>query len=64
MKMQPAKETSRQACRSLVQKAVRRGNSLLVEKVASHLYAIEDHAWLRQRVVVITYEECWPNGSD
>lgn len=45
-----------------MQKAVRRGNVTLVEKVVSHLYDIGDRRWLKQRVAVIAFEECWPLG--
>ena len=48
------------ACRSLLQKAVRRGNSTLVTKVFNHLYEIGDTRWLKQRIGVMIAEECWP----
>ncbi|MDE2734825.1 MAG: hypothetical protein OXI72_10565 [Gemmatimonadota bacterium] len=48
------------ACRSLLQKAVRRGNSTLVTKVFNHLYEIGDIRWLKQRIGVMVAEECWP----
>ena len=46
--------------RSLLQKAVRRGHSKVVESTADHLNTIGDKTWLRSRTVVITFEECWP----
>lgn len=49
-----------QECRSLLQKAVRRGDSPLVAKVVDHLYEIGDAIWLKRRVGVIIAEECWP----
>jgi hypothetical protein len=52
-----------QECRSLLQKAVRRGEEALVGKVAAHLREIGDGAWLRGRAAVITFEECWPLGG-
>jgi hypothetical protein len=52
-----------QECRSLLQKAVRRGDVLLVEKVARHLNTDEDPKWVRMRTSIITFEECWPLGA-
>lgn len=45
--------------RSLLQKAVRRGNKELVQKVVLYLFSIQDHDWLRKRLAVIVFEECW-----
>ncbi len=53
-----------QACRSLLQKAVRRGNVSLTEQVAYHLQEVGDTGWLRMRAAVITFEECWPLGTE
>jgi hypothetical protein len=50
--------------RSLLQKAVRRGDVVLVEKVVQYLIANGDSAWLRKRLFVIAYEECWPLGME
>ena len=52
-------QTTHQKCRSLLQKAVRRGCPELVECTAAHLFDINDKSWLRQRTAVITFEECW-----
>src|SRR5579872_3081811 len=49
-----------QACRSLLQKAIRRGYSTLARSVAIHLDEVGDRAWLRMRSAVIVCEECWP----
>ena len=51
------------AYRSLIQKAVRRGDLSLTRKVASHLRDIGDGNWLARRTAVITFEECWPLGA-
>lgn len=48
------------ACRSLLQKAVRRGDVELTIKVANHLKAVGDTRWLQMRTAVIVVEECWP----
>ena len=45
--------------RSLLQKAVRRGNENLVEKVVNYLTIVGDQTWLKNRLVVMVYEECW-----
>ena len=58
--MRTANPNTHQDCRSLLQKAVRRGNHTLVAKVVDHLYDIDDIRWLKQRVGVIIVEECWP----
>ena len=58
--MYKANADTHQDCRSLIQKAVRRGNSNLVAKVVDHLYEIGDKNWLKQRIGVIIAEECWP----
>ena len=58
--MRKANPNTHQDCRSLLQKAVRRGEPTLVAKVVDHLYEIGDTRWLKQRVGVIVAEECWP----
>jgi hypothetical protein len=47
-------------CRSLLQKAVRRGQVELVRRVAWHLWQEGFQEWLRTRTAVILAEECWP----
>jgi hypothetical protein len=49
--------------RSLLQKAVRRGNVELVEKVFKYLLNKDNKNWLRDRLAVMTYEDCWTYGS-
>jgi len=49
--------------RSVLQKAVRRGDTIVVEKVVKYLVSVGDSAWLRKRLYVIAYEECWPLAS-
>jgi hypothetical protein len=53
-----------QACRSLLQKAVRRGSISLTRKIARHLQSIGDADWLKTRTAIITFEECWPLGTN
>ena len=50
--------------RSLLQKAVRRGNTEVVQRTVSYLHNVGDRAWLRSRAVVITFEECWPMAQN
>lgn len=45
---------------SLIQKAVRRGNVELIEKVFKYLLDNGGEKWLKDRLAVIGYEECWP----
>ena len=51
--------------RSLLQKAVRRGNDRLVVTTCALLesFGSKEKAWLRERAAVITFEECWPIGD-
>jgi hypothetical protein len=44
---------------SLIQKAVRRDNVELVEKLFKYLLANNQKNWLKDRLVVMVYEECW-----
>ena len=63
MPFRKANPETHQNCRSLLQKVVRRGFVSLIPKVVNHLVEIDDLNWLRNRVRVITFEECWPLGS-
>jgi len=56
--------TTHPACRSLLQKAIRRGYVDLTRTVINHLWDSGDSKWLKQRAAVITFEECWPLGAD
>ncbi len=51
--------TDNQVCRSLLQKAVRRGAVSVVEKVVVHLLQKGEATWLRNRLGVIACEESW-----
>ena len=53
-------EHKTQIMRSLLQKGVRRGDPELVEKVFDYLIKDGDLSWVKQRLSVITAEECWP----
>lgn len=45
--------------RSLLQKAVRRGDTELVDLVANHMHLCGDGQWVRRRASIITFEECY-----
>lgn len=55
-----SKATTDPRLRSLVQKAARRGHVNTLEKVTRRIYESDDKTWVRSRVAVITFEECWP----
>ena len=62
--MRQRSPTTHPMCRSLLQKAVRRGDVELTRRLTEHLFTAGDRAWLRQRVAVIVCEECWPLGAE
>lgn len=55
-----------QRYRSLLQKAVRRGCVDLVITISAILKerGTQERSWFRLRTAVITFEECWPLGTD
>jgi hypothetical protein len=52
--------------RSLLQKAVRRGNSDIIYTASALLASLgpSEKNWYRTRTAIITFEECWPLGSE
>ena len=52
--------------RSLLQKAVRRGHTDLVLTASALLESLSarEKNWYRTRTAIITFEECWPLGSE
>ena len=52
--------------RSLLQKAVRRGHADLVLTTSAFLESLgsREKNWYRTRTAIITFEECWPLGSE
>lgn len=48
--------------RSLLQKAVRRGDNDLTEKIVIYLLNNNDLEWVRRRLASITFEEAWSYG--
>jgi hypothetical protein len=47
-------------CRSLLHKAVRRGQVEMVEGLVRHLWNSGQSDWVQRRTFVILAEECWP----
>lgn len=62
MSIHKARPGTHQNCRSLLQKAVRRGCISLIPKVVNHLVDVGDYPWLVSRTGVIVFEESWPLG--
>lgn len=60
MFLKPRKASTDQRVRSLLQKAVRRGSTDVVDCAVIRLDTSGDNTWLRSRAIVITFEECWP----
>jgi hypothetical protein len=52
--------------RSLLQKAVRRGNAELIYTISAWIQDlnIREKNWFRNRTAIIIFEECWPLGQD
>ena len=46
--------------RSLMQKAIRRGDVALAQSTARWLLVNDSHQWVFNRVQIIGFEECWP----
>ncbi len=61
MAIRKASPDTDQEARSLLQKAIRRGNAPIVRATFRYLVAERDElAWLRTRLAVMTFEEAWP----
>lgn len=61
--MRRASPDTDQISRSLLQKAVRRGDVQVTQLVIKHIIQNNDFDWLRKRLAVVTFEECWIYGS-
>jgi hypothetical protein len=59
-----ANQSTDQISRSLLQKAIRRGNVKMTKLAIGSILQNNDFAWLRNRLGVITFEECWSYGSE
>lgn len=62
--MKPKSTNPDQISRSLLQKAVRRGDCDLVLKSLALIIENNDVDWLCKRLAVIIYEECWTFGFE
>lgn len=62
--MRKASPNTDQISRSILQKAVRRGDYEMTEKVIAYIIQNNDFDWLRKRLAVMTFEECWTYGLD
>jgi len=60
MFLKPPKPSTDPRLRSLLQKAVRRGFTDVVDRTFLRLDQTGNQTWLRSRAIVITFEECWP----
>jgi len=65
MVIRKARPETDQLARSLLQKAVRRGDARVVTSTFKYLVEKRnDLAWLRSRLAVVTFEEVWPYGAN
>ena len=62
--MRKADPDTDQISRSILQKAVRRGDYDLTQKVINLIIQNNDFDWIRKRLAVMTFEECWTYGLD
>jgi hypothetical protein len=61
--MRKASPETDQIIRSLLQKSIRRGDYELTKKAIAYILKINEFQWMRKRLAVMTFEECWPYGS-
>ncbi len=64
--MKASRSRTEKRHRSLLQKAVRRGNVELVFTTSSYIESLgpKDRNWYRSQAANITFEECWPLGTE
>lgn len=62
--MRKASPDTDQISRSLLQKAIRRGDYEMTKKTINYIIANGDFDWLRKRLAVVTFEECWTYGLE
>jgi hypothetical protein len=62
--MRRANPETDQISRSLLQKAVRRGNTEVTKLAINCIIQNNDFDWLRKRLAVVTFEECWTYGLE
>jgi hypothetical protein len=64
MVMKKASQDTDQISRSLLQKAIRRGDIEMTKKAINYIIKNADFDWLRKRLAVVTFEECWTYGLE
>lgn len=62
--MRKASPDTDQISRSILQKAVRRGDYEMTKKVIACIIQNNDFDWMRKRLAVMTFEECWTYGLE
>jgi hypothetical protein len=64
--MKASQLKTKERYRSLLQKAVRRGNADLVFTTSAFLESLgsADKNWFLNQTAIITFEECWPLGTE
>lgn len=60
--MRKASPETDQIIRSFLQKTIRRGDEQLAKKAIAYILKINEFQWMRKRLAVMTFEECWPYG--
>lgn len=60
--MRRASPDTDQISRSLLQKTIRRGDNELTKKAINYIINNNDFDWMRKRLAVMTFEECWTYG--
>jgi len=62
--MRKASPDTDQVTRSLLQKALRRADIDMTRQAVAYLIHNNDFDWMRKRLAVLTFEECWTYGLE
>lgn len=62
--MRKASPDTDQITRSLLQKALRRADLEMTKQTIAYLIQDNDFEWMRKRLAVLTFEECWSYGLE
>lgn len=60
--MRKASPGTDQIIRAFLQKTIRRGDYELARQAIAYVIEINEFQWMRKRLAVMTFEECWPYG--
>lgn len=60
--MRKASPGTDQIIRAFLQKTIRRGGYELARQAIAYVIEINEFQWMRKRLAVMTFEECWPYG--